>query len=89
MEILVEIIGTLVEMFAFSAEDKDRPRKIRLIGFFIIFVLMGILFFLAYVIRQDTFTMSFFIILGSIMAITLLRSFSDIVRMIRNEEYDI
>ncbi|PKM90278.1 MAG: hypothetical protein CVU85_01050 [Firmicutes bacterium HGW-Firmicutes-10] len=86
MEIFIEIVGILVEMFTFSAEEKSAPRKIRLIGFVIIFILMGILFYLAYVVRNDTFTMSFFVILGAIMAITLLRSVSDIVRLIRNEE---
>jgi cation transport ATPase len=86
MEILIEIVGMLVEMFTFSAEEKNAPRKIRLIGFVIIFFLMGILFYLAYVVRNDTFTMSFFVILGTIMAITLMRSYSDIVQLIRNEE---
>ncbi|PKM64218.1 MAG: hypothetical protein CVU96_03990 [Firmicutes bacterium HGW-Firmicutes-20] len=86
MEILIEIIGMFIEMFTFSAEDKSKPRKIRLIGFVIIFILMGTLYYLAYVVRNNTFTMSFFVILGTIMAITLLRSYSDIVRLIRNEE---
>ncbi len=86
MEIFIEIVGMMIETFAFSAEDKNQPRKVRLIGFSIIFILMGLFFFLAYILRYNTFMMSFLIILGLIMALTLLNSLADIIRLIRNEE---
>jgi hypothetical protein len=86
MEIFLEILEIVFEVIFFTADNYEASRWKRLVAYSIIFSLMSVLFFLAYIVRAEVLTMGLFIILGCIMAFTLVKSFPEIRRLIRNEE---
>ena len=86
MEIFLEILEAVFEMIFLTADNCEASRWKRLVAYSIIFSLMSILFFLAYIMRTEAMKMSLFITLGCIMAFTLVKSFPVIRMLIRDEE---
>lgn len=86
MEIFLEILETVFEMIFLTADNYEASRWKRLVAYSIIFLLMSVLFFLAYIVRTEVLKMGLFITLGCIMAFTLVKSFPEIRRLIRHEE---
>lgn len=86
MEIFVEILEIVFEAIFHTADNYEASRWKRLVAYAFIFIMMSVLFYLSYVVRTEEITKWFFILLGVIMAITLIKSFPEIRRLIRNEE---
>ena len=86
MEIILDILEAIFEMIFLTSDNMEASRWKRLVAYSIIFLLMSVLFFLAFIVRTEAMTMWLFITLGSIMAFTLVKSFPEIRRLIRNEE---
>jgi uncharacterized membrane protein len=86
MEIFLEILEIVFEAIFNTADNYEASRWKRLVAYILIFIMMAVLFYLSYVVRTEEITKWFFILLGVIMAVTLIKSFPEIRRLIRNEE---
>lgn len=86
MEVLLEILEIVFEAIFRTADNYEASRWKRLVAYAIIFTFMSVLFYLSYVVRTEEMTKWFFIVLGIIMAATLIKSFPEIRRLIRDEE---
>ena len=86
MEILLEILEIVLEVIFHIADNYEASRWKRLVAYTIVFTVICVLFYLSYMFRAEEITKWFFIVLGIIMAVTLIKSFPEIRRLIRNEE---
>ena len=86
MEILLEILELVFETIFLTADNHEASRWKRLVAYAIIFTFMSVLFYLAYVVRTEEMKMWLFIVLGLIMSVSLIKSFPEVRRLIRDEE---
>lgn len=88
MDALVELLGIILETIFHAVKSNQTNRSIKLIAYAIIFIVMCLVMYLSFVVRDDVFTMWFLILMSGFLAVTLLRALPEIRKLIRNEEAD-
>jgi hypothetical protein len=88
MDALIELLGMILEIIFHAVKSNQTNRSIKLIAYTIVFIVMCLVGYLAFVVRDDVITMWFFILMSGFLAVTLLRSLPEIRQLIRNKEAD-
>lgn len=88
MDALVELLGIVLETIFHALKSNQTNRSIKLIAYAIIFMVMCLVGYLSFVVRDDVITMWFLILMSGFLAVTLLRALPEIRKLIRNEEAD-
>ena len=88
MDALIELLGMILEIIFHAVKSNQTNRTIKLIAYTIVFIVMCLVGYLAFVVRDDVITMWFLILMSGFLAVTLLRSLPEIRQLIRNKEAD-
>lgn len=85
MDALVEFLAMVLDIIFHAVKSNQTNRSIKLIAYAIIFIVMCLVMYLSFVVRNDIVTMWFFILLSGFLAVTLLRALPNIRQLIRNK----
>lgn len=88
MDALVEFLAMVLDIIFHAVKSNQTNRSIKLIAYAIIFMVMCLVGYLSFVVRDDVVTLWFLVLLSGFLAVTLLRALPEIRKLIRNEEAD-
>lgn len=86
MDALVDFLSMVLDIVFHAVKSNQTNRSIKLIAYAIVFIVMCLVVYLSFVVRDDVITLGFFILLSGFLAVTLLRSLPKIRQLITDKE---
>lgn len=86
MDALVDFLSMILDIVFHAVKSNQTNRSIKLIAYAIVFIVMCLVGYLSFVVRDDVITLGFFILLSGFLAVTLLRSLPKIRQLITDKE---
>ncbi|MDO9591936.1 MAG: hypothetical protein Q7I98_01945, partial [Erysipelotrichaceae bacterium] len=70
MDALVDFLSMVLDIVFHAVKSNQTNRSIKLIAYAIVFIVMCLVVYLSFVVRDDVITLGFFILLSGFLAVT-------------------